>query len=162
MGGCGGIEGLCVIDISCKIAHGGGAVLFWGCAACVLASRGGARPRPSSKRRMDNETLPGKDVWRRATVKQPFKGVRQGIFIRLDGLSPIPAGKTPRYLCGNAFFFFCAASCCVPAAAALPRQTQDTQQPVVGRNIRSPWMPFWGWGNVLLRSRVSFCAASSM
>ena len=105
---------------------------------------------------------------------QSVKGVRQGISIPLDGLSPIPARKTPQYLRGNPLFycFFCAASCCVlRASTRAPAQHSssssaaeadiDTEQPV-GRNMRPPWMPFWGWGNVLPRSQVSFCSASSM
>ena len=34
------------------------------------------------------------------------KYIRQGISIRLYGLSPIPARKAPHYLCGNHYFMF--------------------------------------------------------
>ena len=124
--------------------------------------------RRASKNKNDVPGLlpKGKDVRRRATVKQSVKGVRQGIFIRLDGLSPIPARKRLiMYVKTPILLLFRAASCCVlRASTRTPAQHSssssvaetdiDTQQPVVGRNIRPPWMPFWGWGNVLSRSRV--------
>ena len=110
--------------------------------------------------------MTGKDVRRRATVKQSVRqGVRQSVSIRLDGLSRVPARKTPHFLCGNPYFggggFLLPAACKHQHSSSSRIAAEadiDTQQPV-GRNIRPPWMPFWGWGNVLPRSRVSFCPA---
>ena len=89
---------------------------------------------------------------------QPRASVK-AFSIRLDGLRPIPARKTP-----------CAAGCRLlravysssnSSSSSIAEADIDTLQPV-SRRVRPPWMSFWGWGNVLARPRVSFCAAFSM
>ena len=58
---------------------------------------------------------------------QSAKGVRQGISIRLDGLSPIPARKTPHYLCSlNPYFIDFL--CCFLLHAACQHQSTSTAQ----------------------------------
>ena len=73
---------------------------------------------------------------------QSVKDVRQGISVRLDGLSAIPARNTPHYLRGKPYFFLffplLAAGCCVlctSTRAPAQQQQQQQQQRCRGRHI---------------------------
>ena len=89
-------------------------------------------------------------------------------------MNPIPGRKTHHYLYGNPLFMLFVvwvlraampSSTAAAAAAAADRTRHkqpaaNSQQSVVGTSNRSPWMPFWSWGNVLYRLPVMFCAVS--
>lgn len=64
----------------------------------------------------------------RQAVSQSVKYFSQGVSIRLGGLSPIPARKTPHFLCGNSYFTVFLCCCCLLRAVYQHQSTSTAQQ----------------------------------